>query len=174
MKKLTHADFRTRVARVDPRFARMGHAAYARDATPAKPFGMALLGFGWFYLVVSVAYRRDHIAASLRQGSLPDEYHGWIMHGLAVLLAASMVMLCMHLMRYMSKTGGKRKNSGGILTGGMLALTLFNTPPGIWQMGFGMLDGNSQTAILTASAAFGDTIPGLQLDKIASVASNGH
>ncbi len=173
-RKLSHADFRLRVARVDPRFARLGEAAYAKDATPSRPFAMTLVGFGWIYMVSSISNRRDHIATSLRQGSLPEHYHDWIFGGLAVLLAASVVLLLLHVLRYSYKTGAKKKNSGGILMGALVALTLFYTPASVWDMGFGMLDGNSQQVILAANTAFEQTFPNLTLDNVAFVSSQGN
>lgn len=172
-RKLAHADFRSRVARVDPRFARLGHAAYAKDKTPSRPFGMALLGFGWIYLVASISNRKDHIAASLKQGNLPAQYHDWIFMMLTMLLAGSLVLLAMHLLRYFWKTGGKKRNSGGILIGALGALMLFYTPASVWQMGYGMLDGNSQQILASAGDALDDALGTLPLDSIAMVSSQG-
>lgn len=156
-RKLSQVDFRKRVARVDSRFARMGPAAYAKDRTPARPLSMALMGFGWIYLVASISNRRDHITASLSQGNLPDHYHQWIFSGLAVMLAASMVLLLLHVVRYFAKSDGKKKNSGGILLGALLAVALFHTPAGVWQGGLGMLDQHSQRMILAAGTTLKDS-----------------
>lgn len=173
-RKLTQEDFRQRVARVDPRFARMGHAAYAKDGTAARPFGMVLVGFAWIYMVAAISNRRDHILGSLRQGSLPEQYHDWVMHGLAVMLAASMVLLGLHLLRFKTKTGGKKKNSGGILMGALGALTLYYMPASAWNVGFGLLDGNSQQVVMAANQTFQQAFPNLTLDNVAFVSSQGH
>jgi hypothetical protein len=173
-RKLGHEDFRKRVARVDPRFHRLGHAAYARDTTVAKPFGSVLLGFGWIYFVSAISTNRAHIEESLRQGTLPQEYHVYIFAGLAVMLMASVVLLGMHLLRYFVKRGAKRSNSGGVLIGALGALVLYYTPDSVWQHGYGMLDSHSQGALMTASNAFNDSFPSLAKGSVAFVSSNGN
>ncbi|CUH77630.1 hypothetical protein [Tropicibacter naphthalenivorans] len=173
IRKQTHTDFRRRVKTVDPRFYRWGERGTVRDLTPQRPVGSALMGFGWAYLVISVSNNRDHIAASLKQGNLPAQYHDWIFAGLAVLLAVSGVMLALHVFRYLFKNGGKRKNSGGLLIGALGALVLIYTPSTVWTTGFGMLDSNSQGLMMQASATVGDVLPGVDFGKVTFVSSNG-
>ena len=151
----------------------MGHAAYAKETIKSKPMGAALLGFGWIYFVTSISNNRANIEASLAQGSLPEHLHTYIFGGLAVLLAASVVLLGLHLMRYVFKRGARRANSGGILFGALGALMLFYTPTVVWQEAFGMLDGTSQSALLAASTALEETLPGIGIDSVAFVSSNG-
>lgn len=174
LKKQSHLDFRSRIKRVDPRFFRMGNHAYARDTTPRRGTLSMLTGFGWIYLAASIANNRDHIAASLRQGSLPAEYHPYIFGVLTAMLAASTVMVLLHLMRYLFNDGNKKRNSGGILLGGLGALMLFYTPADVWNQGFGMLDGHSQNMLQHAGAAIEEAFPGVRIDDVAFVTSGGN
>lgn len=174
IRNLTHADFRQRISRVDKRFHRLGEAAYAKDATVPRPFGSTLTGFAWIYVVVAVSTNRELIASSLRQGSLPTEYHDWIFNGLAAMIVASFVMLALHVFRYFVKSGGKRTNSGAVLVGAIGALVLFYAPSDVWSTGFGMLDGHSQNALMTAGAAIEGTFPGLAVQDLTFVSSAGN
>lgn len=172
LTKQTKQDFQNRVKRVDPQFHRMGEAAYASDKTPRRRTVSVLMGFGWVYLVTAIATNRDHIEASLRQGSLPATYHDHIFMGLTVLLAASCVLLCLHVFRYFFRSGNRSRNSGGILVGAMGALAVFYTPAHVWTAGYGMMDGNSQNFLLTASAALEETFPGINVDSMTYVLSS--
>lgn len=173
LTKQTQSDFRSRVKRVDPRFHRMGAQAYSKDRTPRRRTPSLLMGFAWIYMVASVANNRDTIATSLKQGSLPAQYHDWIFAGLTVLLAASAVMIGLHLVRYLFKDGNKKKNSGAVLFGGLGALMLFYTPASVWTQGYGMLDTHSQSVLMQASAALEGRFPDLKVDEVAFVTSTG-
>lgn len=151
-RKLTHQDFRRRVKTVDPSYYRWGVSGSRRDATVERPMGSALLGFGWAWLVVTIGNNKPLIESSLKQGSLHPDYHGYILGGLAVLLTISGVMLGLHILRYFTKSGGKKRNSGGILVGAFGAFVLIYTPAHVWNAGFNMLDGNSRSLVQVASS----------------------
>lgn len=168
-----HADFRARVKRVDPVFYRWGERGSMRDATVKRPFGSVLMGFGWAYLVVAVGTNRGLLESSLRQGTLSAETQNWVLMGLASLLAISGVMLCIHLFRYFFHSGGKKQNSGAMLIGVLGALVLVYTPDSVWNTGLGMMDNNSRSMLLTASATFEDALPGVDLGAVAFVSSIG-
>lgn len=172
LTKQTRNDFQNRVKRIDPQFHRMGEAAYASDKAPRRRTVSVLMGFGWVYLVAAIGTNRDHIATSLEQGSLPAAYHDHVFMGLTVLLAASCVLLCMHVVRYFLKSGNRSRNSGGILVGAMGALAVFYAPTDVWTAGFGMMDGNSKNLLLTASAALEETFPGINVDSMTYVLSS--
>lgn len=172
LTKQTHSDFMLRVRRVDPKFHTHGEAAYAKDRRPRRRTVSTLLGFGWIYTVTAIANGRDHIAGSLREGSLPTEYHPWIFAGLTVLLAVSAVMILLHIARWLFHGGNKKRNSGGILLGALGALMLFYTPASLWTQGFGMLDGHSRTVLSQAGAALEDTLPGIRIETVSFVASS--
>ena len=173
-RKQNHQDFRNRIKRVDPVFYRWGERGAIADATPHRPFGSLLMGFGWAYLVISVSNNRAVLESSLRQGSLPEQYHDMIFMGLAALLAMSLVMLAIHLFRFFAgRKGGKRRNSGALLTGVMGALMLIYTPASVWQTGFGMMDGNSRSFVMAASATMSEVIPGVDLNSAVFVSSIG-
>lgn len=168
-RKQDHTDFRRRVKTVDPVFYRWGEKGTRKDATVQRPMTSALLGFGWGYLVVAVANNRELIETSLRQGNLTRDIQGYIMMAMAGLLAASFVMLLLHLFRYVTKRGAKRRNSGGLLIGALGALVLSYTPASVWDFGLEMMDGNSRAFVQNAS----DVIPGLDLSGVAFVSSQG-
>lgn len=172
-RKQTHQDFRLRIKRVDPVFHRWGERGYARDKTAKRPFGSVLMGFGWAYLVISVGNNRSHLEASLQTGSLSQDMQGWILAGLASLLAISGVMLCIHIFRYFFHYGGKKQNSGALLVGALGAMVLVYTPASVWSTGYGMLDDNSRSLLLTASATVEDALPGVDLGNVVFVSSVG-
>lgn len=172
-RKQDHTDFRRRVKTVDPVFYRWGEKGTRRDATVQRPIGSTILGFGWAYLIVAVANNRQLIESSLRQGNLTQDVQGCIMMVMAGLLAASGIMLLLHLFRYFAKGGAKRRNSGGLLIGALGALVLSYTPASVWNMGLQMMDGNSRAFVQTASSTVNDAIPGLNLSGVAFVSSQG-
>ncbi|MFZ7093655.1 hypothetical protein [Primorskyibacter sp. 2E233] len=173
LTKQTHQDFQRRIKSIDPTFYRTGERGVVKDVTTSRPIGSALLGFGWAYIVVSVANNRGVIEGSLRQGSLPDHYHAYILMVLAALLAASCVMLLMHLFRFLTKSGGKKRNSGGMLVGVLGAMVLVYTPTSVWEAGFNMMDGNSRAFVQTASATMSDALPGINFGNVSFVSSQG-
>ena len=152
IRKQTHRDFRSRVKRVDPAFYRWGERANLRDATVKRPFGSVLGGFLCAYVVIAVANNRSYLESSLRQCNLSADVQGWIQAGLAALLAVSGIMLFLHLLRFFLKSGAKKQNSGALLMGVLGAMMLVYTPASVWQTGYGMLDNNSRSMLLTASA----------------------
>ncbi|KUF11599.1 hypothetical protein [Pseudoponticoccus marisrubri] len=166
-RKLSRADFRQRVRRVDPGYHYLGQTGRPPQKKRQRPLVACLLGFGWAYLVISVGANRAFIESSLQAGSLPAEYHGAIFGGLAMLMAASGVMLLIHLFRFVARTGGRRANSGGLLAGALGAAVLVYTPPGVWSAGYQMLDGNSRSLLQTASS----TLPDLDLGQVSLVSS---
>jgi hypothetical protein len=163
--KLDHVDFGRRVKRVDPRFHRMGDRAYAKDTTKPNAVGAALIGFGWAYIVAAIGSNRAHIEASLGQGALSAQTQYWIVSVLAALLAASLVMLAVHLVRVFLTKGARRKNSRALLVGALAAFCLFYTPQVVWTTGFGMLDGHSQDFLASAGEMVEGTFPGLGIDQ---------
>ena len=172
-KNQTRKEFRQRIRRVDPVYYRWGESGALADATARRPIASVLVGFGWAYLVIAVSSNRTLIESSLRQGNLPDHLHGYVFMGLAALLTVSVVMLGLHLFRFFFKQGGKRANSGGMLIGVLGAMMLVYTPASVWDTSFRMLDGNSRSLLLSASATVGDVIPGIDLSDIALVSSQG-
>ena len=172
-RKLGHADFRQRVKVVDPAYHRWGDGARRADHTQQRTVASALLGFGWAYLTITIANNRDSIEASLAQGSLPVEYHSWVFSSLAAFMGITGVMLVLHLARYLLKSGGKKRNSGGILLGALGALMLVYTPASVWQTGMGMLDDNSRGIIMQAGAAVDDVLPNVDFGKVTFVSSQG-
>ena len=173
IKHRSRDDFRLRIKRVDPAFYRGGVGGALKDTTAPRPVGATLLGFGWAYLVIAIAGSRATSEQSLRQGTLPDQYHGYIFMTLAALLAISLVMLAVHVFRFVTKRGGKRTNSGGLLIGVLGALVLVYTPESVWNTGFQMMDGNSRSLLLTASATVGDVLPGVDFGAATLVSSFG-
>ena len=171
-RKQTHQDFRRRIKRVDPVFFRWGERGAIADATPHRPFGSLLMGFAGAYLVISVASNRNHLESSLAKGSLSQEIQGYIMMGLAALLAMSLVMLTIHVFRFLgARRGGKKKNSGAVLTGILGALMLIYTPTSVWQAGFGMMDANSRSIVMAASSSVGEMLPGVDIASAVFVSS---
>ncbi|WP_136442501.1 hypothetical protein [Pacificoceanicola onchidii] len=152
VKNQTRSDFRRRVKSVDPSFYRWGSGGVRKDTTVERPIGSALLGFGWAYLVITIASNRPLIEQSLAQGALPEQYHVHVFMALAVLLASSGVMLLVHLMRYVTGSGGKRRNSGGLLIGVLGAVTLIYTPAHVWESGLSILDGTSRSMVQVAAS----------------------
>lgn len=155
-------------------FHRFGERGALADATPSRPFGALLMGFGWAYLVVSISNNRDVLETSLAQGSLPDRLHGYVFMILAGLLAMSVIMLALHVFRFLTmRKGGKKKNSGALLMGVLGALTLTYTPASVWQTGFGMMDVNSRSFVIAASDTVKDAIPEVDFGNVAFASSIG-
>lgn len=169
-RNLTHRDFRQRIKRVDSHFYRTGNCVNI-DARKSRPIGATLLGFGWAYLIVALSSNRPAIESSLKQGTLPGEYHDWIMAGLAAVIAASMIMFAMHLIRFLFQSGSRRTNSGGILVGTCAALALIYTPPDVWKAGFHMLDENARSFIINASDSMEIEMPAVDFTEVAFVSS---
>ncbi|WP_425102147.1 hypothetical protein [Tropicibacter sp. S64] len=173
-RKLSHQDFRRRVKTVDPAYYRWGESGTRRDTTVERPIGFSLLGFGWAYLVVTIANNRALIESSLQQGNLHADYHRYIFMGLAALLMISGILLMAHVYRFFTRSGGKRRNSGGLLVGALGAFVLVYTPAHVWSAGYNMLDGNSRSLVQVASATksqIGSVNP--MVDAIAFVTSVG-
>jgi hypothetical protein len=170
-RKLDHSDFKRRVKRIDPQFARMGTRAYEQDKTQPQVLGAALTGFVWAYLVAVIGANRGHIDVTLTQSALTPQGQYWIVSALTALLAASLVMLAAHLVRVVLASGARRKNSRALLIGAVAAFGLFHTPQVVWSAGFGLLDDHSQTLLSAADELIGQTLPGL--DRINFAISGG-
>lgn len=166
--KLTQRDFRKRVKRVDPQFYRSGNSAQA-ETRKSHPIGSSMIGFGWVFLLLTIARNRPTIEASLQQGTLPDQYHNWILAGLVAFLAASFALIGLHVLRFVFQSGPRRKNSAGLLMGAALAFGMINTPMHVWQSGYGMLDDNTRALIQIASSS----VENLNLSDVSLVSSRG-
>lgn len=159
-RKQTHDDFTARLHRLSSQHGvspTTGHGS-ARDQ---HPYLMMMTGFLWAYFMFSVARKRDHIEISLAQGSLPERYDDYVVYGLAALLTISAVMLALHLLRFLIARRGARRGtpSGRLLVGALAAATLVYTPAGVYETAFGLLDGNAQALILTASEGMATVLP---------------
>ncbi|WP_094021880.1 hypothetical protein [Maliponia aquimaris] len=173
LRKQDHGDFSRRVKRIDPRFFRMGDRAYAKDETKPHVLGAALIGFGWAYSVAAIGNGRGHIEASLRQGTLSAEAQHWILSALAAVLAASLVMLAVHMVRVALTRGARRRNSRALLSGAVLAFAMFYMPAAVWDTGFALLDGRSQSFLAAAGALVEDSLPALNINTITFATSRG-
>ncbi len=171
IRKQTKSDFTARLRRVEPGLA--GRGPGAADTTIRRPVFWSLAGFGWCYIVISIASRRDQIRDSLTQGSLSVQTHEAILGGLAALLAVSGVMLGLHLLRILGKVGARKSNSGNLLFGVLAAATLVHTPPGVFQAGFGVLDTKSRSILLAAHASVKQSVGSIDWGGAVMVASNG-
>ncbi|WP_186766613.1 hypothetical protein [Puniceibacterium confluentis] len=132
-----------------------------------------LAGFGWCYLVIAVANRKEHIRESLLQGSLPANTHDTIFAVLAALLAISGVMLGLHVLRFLTKRGASKGNSGNLLFGALAAAALVYTPASVFEAGYGLLDENSRSLLQAAHTTVKDSVPGIDWAGAVMVASNG-
>ncbi len=172
-RKQDHGDFAARVRRIDPSYFRMGALAYAKDTTKERAFGACALGFLWAYLVAAIGTNRSVLEDGLRQSALSADAQYWVISALAAVLAASLVMIALHLVRFLVTKGARRKNSRSLLIGAILAFGLFYTPDIVWQTGYGMLDGHSQDFLANAGDMVEQTFPGLRIDNIAFTSSGG-
>ncbi|MBN9888037.1 hypothetical protein [Salipiger abyssi] len=173
-RKMTRDDFNTRVERLDPQYFRGGNAANVQTCcTSARPFLCLLLGFGWAYLIFSIAEKRNLIETSLLRGSIPAQYHDYIFYALAALLSVSAVMLAIHVMRYAFMRRGRpaRSNSGGLLAGATMAAALVYTPTSVFEAGFGLLDDDSQSFIMATSQGVREAIPA-ELTSVAFIVTD--
>ncbi|WP_443391945.1 hypothetical protein [Antarctobacter jejuensis] len=172
-RKQDQRDFSNRVKRIDPAYFRLGQQAYAKDTTREHVFGAAVIGFAWAYLVAAISTNRSVLEDSLRQSILSTDAQYWVISSLAALLAASMVMIALHVVRFLATKGARRKNSRSLLIGAMMAFALFYTPEVVWQTGYGMLDGHSQDFLASAGDMVEQTFPRLSIDNIAFTSSGG-
>jgi hypothetical protein len=167
IRKQTHDDFKARVGRVDPAFARSG-GRETQAAAAVSPLPWIVAGFGWMYLAAGVARNRDAMAASLVQGSLPVQAHAWIMGAMAALLGITAILMVAHAARFALRRRGNRGTSGAILGGALGALVLSYMPAGTLQTGLGLLDDNSRGLILAANGTVKETV-GLDFQGVAFV-----
>lgn len=172
LKKQTRRDFDARLRRLDPDAAQGTEDKRSHSVT-RRPIVSLFAGFGWIYLVITVARNRTAISDSLVEGSLPNHYHIWIFAGLAVLLAVSGVMLLTHMARVLFKDGAKRSNSRGVLLGAVAAGGLIYTPPAVVEAGFTMLDTNSRALLRAAHSQVKSTVPGVDRSQITMVSAYG-
>lgn len=138
-----------------------------------NPFGAAVMGFAWVYVVCAISTNRPYIAQSLQQGSLPEASHGWVLGGLAVMLAVSGVLLAWHAVRTVVLRCTTGRGSNALWFGVAAALALYFMPPGVWQTGFGLLDGTSQQALTRAGASLSDVLPGFSLLDLTHAGAKG-
>ncbi|MFZ5963861.1 hypothetical protein ACOXXX_12985 [Thalassococcus sp. BH17M4-6] len=172
-RKQTRGDFESRLKRLDPAFADGTGLRSKTDATQRRPGLSMLAGFGWFYVVILIANRKDQIRDSLSQGTLPADYHDMIIIGLGAVLAVSGVMLLLHLFRVLTGSGNKRSNSKGLLTGATAAFALIYTPPSVVDTAIGMLDSNSRSILMAAHSTVTSSVPGVDWNNVTLVSSLG-
>lgn len=170
-RKMTHADFMSRLERVDPHYIRHG-SGLTKNRVIERPFLSLVGGFAWAYVVISVARNREYIESSLLQGSLPVQFHDHIFATLAVLLAVSTVFLMLHVLRFAARRNTvARKNSGRVLAGALMAGTLVYTPASVFELGLGLLDENSRSLIVAAGE--GAKNAGVSFSSVSFVSSQG-
>ncbi|WP_226623778.1 hypothetical protein [Alloyangia pacifica] len=164
---MTHADFEARIRRIDPQFAKHGGSEAATSRASTRPLVSGLFGFAWAGVIIAVARNQDSLKSSLLQGSLPSEYHVYVLGAVAALLAVSGVLVMMHLLRAIGGRGTARGNSAGVLTGIAAAVTLSMIPAQTYEAGLGLLNENSRAMLVSASnsvrATSGLEIPGATL-----------
>jgi len=171
-RKQTYDDFRRRIKCVDPVYYRWGEGKRS-DMTPPRRFASLVLGFICAYIVVTISNNRVLLENSLRQGTLPEDTQSQILMALSALLAISLVMVGLHLLRFLLlRKGGKKSNSGAVLAGVIGALTLIHMPPSVWYKGLGMMDVDGRALMLTASARVEDAI-GVDFGQAVFVSSQG-
>lgn len=173
LRKQDHGDFSRRVKRIDPAFYRTGRSSYVAQDAKRHVIGAALIGFGWAYGVAAIGNGRGQIESSLRQGTLSPEVQHWILSALAAMLAASLVMLVVHLLRMFISKGPRRSNSRALLTGAVLAFAVFHMPQEAWNAGYSLLDGRSQDFLASASAMVETRFPSLQIGSVSFASSLG-
>lgn len=171
-RKLTQKDFQSRIARVDPFFARHGVCRIKPATRVSNPLLWTTLGFGWIYLVITIGRRRAWLEESLSQGSLPDHMRDWILAGLAALIGVTAVMLMLHLARFLFRRRGQRGASGNILAGAIGALMLVNAPVDTFTGASG-LGANMGEFLSAALDSRHDTAPSLDVSDIRLVSSSG-
>ncbi len=172
-RKLDAGDFQRRVNRIAPGFRPGAQDSYSGRGSETPIIGIILIGFAWAYILASLGSNRNRIDTSLEQGSLSADAQYWIISLLAALLAASLVMLALHLVRAVATRGARRRKSRALVFGALMAFGLFYTPEAIWTTGFDMLDGKSQTFLAAASDMISDALPDIKIDKITFASSGG-
>lgn len=172
-RKQTRDDFTRRIRALDGGQNGGLLSGQGKDTTEKRPLVSLIMGFSWFYIVVTIATNRDKIEASLAQGSLPAEYHSMVFSGLAALLTVSGVYLLIHLFRLFTRAGAKRANSTGLVSGAALAVALIYTPPSVVEAGLGMIDENSRSILTAAQETVRETVPGVDFGSITLVSSTG-
>ncbi|HBT02174.1 MAG TPA: hypothetical protein DEB47_20500 [Citreicella sp.] len=157
-RKLTHDDFMLRVQRVDPHFAHHGHSAPRAPRSTLSVLS-PLLGFGWFWVVFTLARDPDRIRASLMQGSLPSQHHDVILGTLAAMLAVSGVMILIHGLRCVLRRGPARRSSGGLLAGVLVAGALLHTPGPVRSQILALAETQTTGAIAATEARLRNLLP---------------
>lgn len=171
-RKLTHQDFRQRIARVDSHFYETGDCASTK--TPAaRPIKAVLAGCFWAFAILTIANNRMEIETAMRDRNLDPQYHNWILAGLAALIAVSMIMLVVHALRALFQKAAKRGNSGGFLVGAGLALALSYTPASVWVAGSEIFNNNIRGLIISTSASLEIDMPKVDFSDLAFVTSAG-
>lgn len=133
--------------------ARLRSHARGQRAKPVKgqPWLWRMVGFVWFYIVLTMARKKDYIAQSLSEGTLNEQAQFGFMAAMAALIAASLVVFGIHLVRYVGKARMAR-NSGGLISGAVMASGLIMIPPEAYDHAFNLLDDNTRSFLETANA----------------------
>lgn len=171
-RKLTQLDFHQRVKRVDSNFLHNGNGTHA-EHRKSGPFKTTVVGFGWAYAVLLLAANRPAIETYLNQGVLPPQYHIWVVAAFSAAIAASMVLLLVHVLRLVFQKGHQRTASGGLLFGTGLALALTYAPPSVWSAGNTMFDDNLRGFVMSANASLDMDLPEIDFSDLSFVTSAG-
>lgn len=165
IRNLTRSDFDNRISRIQRDAGGRGSGGSA----PRKghPILGGLLGFGWFYLLVTLALRKPEIADSLVRGTLSPQQQSMIVTALAVLMAGSAVVLALHLFRFIAR---RRSTSGGLVLGGVAAIGIALLPPAMLDAGHEALEDNARSLIGTAKLSVSE----LRLEDVVPLSSVGN
>jgi hypothetical protein len=151
-KKQTVADFRQRVKRVDPAFAVIGEAAYARPTVRYRPLVSLITGAGWLYLVGLLLTDPGRIPISLQLGSLPEQLHMLVMALPTALIITTALILPVHLARALLRFNPRHKNARMILLGAIVGGTLAYLPDDSVMAGLDYLHGPGKDGLLIAQS----------------------
>lgn len=159
-RKMTQADFRDRVRRIDASSSRKGQSERPEKGS-RRPFLNMLTGFGGAYIVMTVARNREAIEINLAGSSLSASQQHVVLLALAVFLAVAAVALGINIFRWtMSRPKTiKRSNSSGVILGTFLAAALIYTPASVVEAGMGLLDDNSRSLLMAASEGVKSAVP---------------
>lgn len=138
IRQQTQADYAARVKRVNKAFGQR-----FKQAPSGRSHIWAVIGFLWFYVVVTIATRKADIIQSLEAGNLPHDAQNLVLAVMAVLLGVSLVLLAFHSLQVVLRTHARR-TSGGLVFGAVAAMGLILIPPSVWRSGYALLDDNTR------------------------------
>ncbi|MCE0507164.1 hypothetical protein LR948_17480 [Roseivivax sp. GX 12232] len=138
-RKLDQADFRARVTRLDPHYARHGVSRARPRAQSERPALWAMLGFSLSLCLTALVQNRAAISESLAQGSLGADHRLWLLGGVTALAIYGVLRLAAFALQCLFAKRARRGAPGGLVVGALGALLVLQVPSETYRAGLALL-----------------------------------